>query len=99
MYKRNIFEGIVLEGIYANLVDIWVDELNRVFGLVNFMSDSNNIVKAGLVLGAILLGAGIIEALSKKECPVCKRKIDKNAKQCPYCGARLEWKEDKGDRE
>jgi predicted amidophosphoribosyltransferase len=53
------------------------------------MSD-DDIVKAGLILGALILGAGIIDALSKKTCPVCGKKIDKNAKQCPHCGAWLE---------
>jgi len=49
----------------------------------------DDIVKAGLVIGAILLGIGIIDALSKKTCPNCKRQVDKNLEVCPNCGVWL----------
>lgn len=54
------------------------------------MPSDDDIVKAGLVIGAIILGAGIIDALSKKTCPVCKNRIDNNAKVCPHCGTRFD---------
>jgi hypothetical protein len=46
----------------------------------------------GLGLGAI--GASIISAISKPNCPNpnCRQKIDRGTPTCRYCGIELEWK-------
>jgi len=45
---------------------------------------------AGLGLGAI--GASILSALSKPNCPNCNRKIERGVTVCPHCKIELEWK-------
>lgn len=47
-------------------------------------------IAAGVGLG--LLGAAIINALTKTRCPNCKSYVDRNAPYCNECHVALRWK-------
>jgi hypothetical protein len=46
-------------------------------------------ILAGIGLG--LLGAAIINSLSKTKCPSCGNLVERNAPYCPNCHVSLRW--------
>jgi hypothetical protein len=46
-------------------------------------------IGSGILLG--MLGAAILDSLSKPRCPHCKYRVEKNATYCENCKSYLRW--------
>lgn len=46
-------------------------------------------IGSGIILG--MLGAAILDSLSKPRCPYCKSPVEKNATYCRNCNSYLRW--------
>ncbi len=42
-------------------------------------------------IGLGLLGAAIIDALTKPKCPNCRNSVERNTPYCKNCGTILRW--------
>ena len=49
----------------------------------------DEVVEAGLVLGALWLGIEILKSLSRPVCPNCKTQVAQGTTICPNCGRLL----------
>jgi len=46
-------------------------------------------IGSGILLG--MLGAAILDSLSKPRCPYCKSPVERNATYCRNCNSYLRW--------
>ena len=56
----------------------------------------DTLVKLGIFLGALWLGAEVVRSLSDYTCPSCNAKVIKGTMKCPECNQNIYWPGDFG---